>query len=289
MSGYLFFNFGGGCVVRLLVALDSLVQHTTKPITVMLDSDDYNKEAAPYVERYAKIQWEDLRNINGQVGRNRKSALKPELFRRSPFEHTILFDGDLLFLGSPDPLLGLLELDAYPYIVTQFSTWKTNGSRMRKRVRRTWDHLSARDKGILSGPHPAVNIGVMGWRKGHDQILDDWEKMTLNLAGQHIADEIACQVTYHRHPHAVVGPAWNDSCVFNGVPEKGAKILHYHGNKHTSLTRPSSVKWLQHLDQMLSNSLIPEKFLKWPDKALKGMIKDNKNWREKIHAATKQA
>lgn len=167
--------------------------------------------------------------------------------------------------------------------MTQFSTWKTDGSRMRKRVQRAKDFLTPADMKVLNGKHPAINIGVMGWSKPHIDVITDWENMTVNLAGQHIADEVACQVIYHRHPHVVVGPEWNESCNYNAGKVETAKILHFHGNKHCGY-RISSFRWLKHFAQMLEKGVLdnPDLYLTWRDKALTGLIHKHKNWRHEI-------
>jgi len=292
-TGCTFFNFGGGCMVRLLVALDSLRQFYAGPVTVFLAKDEWCAKARKDIEKYASVYEFDFHETveahiqakaDHVVKRNLKSVIKPQLFRLSPYDHTLMFDGDLLFQASPEPLLAHL-VDGKGFLVTQFSSWHTDGSKMSKRVQRAWPHLTKADKRVLQGKLPAVNIGVMGWSKGYEQTIDDWENMTIKLAGQHIADEIACQVTYHRHKHIVVGPEWNDSCFYTASKLDATKILHFHGGKHCGY-RPSSWRWLQHLAKMLreGRSSGIRDFLTWSDKSLLAFIKDNPTWEEIIHA-----
>lgn len=279
--GVTFFNFGGGCIIRLLVALDSLRKFHNGPVTVFLaNGDPFCEKAALDIAQYAQIQWFDLERL---AKRNLKSCIKPSLFKQSPYKHTIMCDGDLLFQADIEPLFIPLTKGC-EFLVTQFSTWKTDGSKMRKRVGRAWDFLDEETQKKLQGKVPAVNIGVMGWTHGADKVLADWEEMTMNLAGQHIADEIACQVIFPRHKHHVAGPEWNESCFYHAGEIEAAKILHYHGNKHTSLDRPSSLRWLKHLARMIVSGRIKrmEEYLTWPDKALRGMMKSNPEWIAKV-------
>ena len=277
-KGITFFNFGGGCAVRLLVAAYSLRDHYTGPLTFQLAKrDEFNDRLAPDLERIGGVQWFDLERL---TKRNLKSAIKPSLFKISPYESTLMLDGDLLIQGDPTPLLDLI--DKHEFLVTQFSTWNCDGGRMRKRVQRcaefiTRDYMNtllSRKKKV-----PAVNIGVMGWKKSAPAVLEDWEKMTMNLAGQHIADEVACQVIYTRNRHYVADETWNSSCLYGVQEPAEAKILHYHGNKHTRIDRQSSMLWLQYLARLVESGKVERmsEFLKWKDKALRGRLKETPN------------
>ncbi len=272
-SGLVFFNFGGGCVVRLLVALHSLRKYYSGNVHVFIAEDDYadvyEKDVAAVATTTSRFNLHaTVEKSVGNVTRNLKSVIKPELLRNSPYDHTLICDGDLLFQASPEPLLWRLE-NGVGFIVTQFSTWKTNGNKMSKRVQRAWDFITPADKKILEGRHPAINIGVVGWSKGNDAVINDWEHITDCLAGQHIADEIACQVVFHRHPHLVVGPEWNESCFYYAGAVKKAKILHFHGNKHCG-DRESSRAWLQAFQDLRDSGKVISlsTYLTWNDKAL---------------------
>ena len=274
-QGITFFNFGGGCIVRLLVALESLRKVYDGPVTLQLAKDDpHNQQALNDLKRYADIQWFDLARL---AKRNLKSVIKPSLFKLSPYQTTLMLDGDLLIQKDPTELLTATA--DHGFLVTQFSTWKCDGGRMRKRVDRCKDWLWPSDMRYLSGKWPAINIGVMGWDKSAPQVLADWEWMTMKLAGQHIADEVACQCVFHRHPHVVAADTWNSSCLYATQQPKDAAILHYHGNKHTAIDRPSSRLWVKALAELKAGGKIRhlDTYLKWPDKALLGLLKSRPN------------
>jgi len=275
-QGITFFNFGGGCMVRLLVSLHSLRDHYKGPITLQLAKDDqFNIKALPDLEPLADIQWFDLERL---ARRNLKSVIKPMLFKLSPYDSTLMLDGDLLVQRNPQPLLD--GIDQKGFLVTRFSTWNCDGGRMRGRVIRCQEFL---DKDYVENclfsklrKVAAINIGVMGWKKGHDKVLADWEKMTMNLAGQHIADEVACQVVYPRHQYFLADETWNSSCIYGAQPAPQAAILHFHGNKHTRLDRPSSRRWLKYLALLRKSGKVSNmgEYLTWGDKALSGRLKD---------------
>jgi len=274
-AGITFFNFGGGCMVRLLVALHSLRDHYKGPVTLQLAKDDeFNERAFVDLEKLADIQWFDLQRL---AKRNLKSVIKPDLFRLSPYDSTLMLDGDLLIQADPGELLP--KIDEFGFLVTHFSEWNCDGNKMSSRVRRCQEFIDERYlRRLLSRKNKvaAINIGIMGWKKGCDEVLDDWRQMTMNLAGQHIADEVACQVVYPRHRHYLAPGAWNSSPLYGLENPAAASILHYHGNKHTRIDNRSSRRWLKYLARLVDSGKIRrmDEYLKWNDKALKGRLRD---------------
>lgn len=282
-KGITFFNFGGGCIVRLFVALDSLRNHYGGPVTLQLAKNDrFNEEAVADLQQYADIQWFDLERL---AGRNLKSVLKPSLFKASPYNATLMLDGDLLIQRDPQPLLEMISPQR-PLLVTAFSDWNCDGGRMRKRVKRCEEWLWPSDMDRIMDPdhkHRAINLGVIGWDKSGTGVLADWEWMTMKLAGQHIADEVACQCVYHRHGHYVAPETWNSSCFYGLEDPAEAAILHFHGNKHTSPNRPSSRRWIRHLAVLNATGKVKGmgKYLKWPDKALTEQLRKDRKLLDK--------
>jgi hypothetical protein len=108
--------------------------------------------------------------------------------------------------------------------------------------------------------HPAVNIGVLGYSKGKgDKLLRKWDSVTKQVAGKFIADEIAMQGVYFWYEHYLALEKFNYSCHY-GSNFKDAHIIHYHGNKHTSLKRFSSRLWWGVIYEMLPTNY---NILKW--------------------------
>lgn len=280
-QGITFYNFGGGCMVRLLVALHSLRDHYDGPVTLQLAKDDeFNIKALPDLEPLADIQWYDLEQL---AKRNLKSVLKPSLFQQSPYDLTLMCDSDLLFQRDPSELFP--QIDKHGFLVTRFSTWNCDGNRMRGRVERCKSFLPGEYfSELVRGKRKvaAVNIGVMGWKKGCDEVLEDWRQMTMNLAGKHIADEVACQVVYPRHDHYVAGDTWNSSCLYGVDHPADAAILHYHGNKHTRIENVACRRWMKYLAQLNADGKVKllAEYLQWRDKALVGRAKDTPDYLE---------
>lgn len=271
--GVTFFNFGGSCVVRLLVALHTLRKHYNGPVTIFLAKDDrFNEASAVDIGKFGNIQWFDLGSL---AKRNLKCVLKPSLFEMSPYEHTIMCDGDMLFQGSPSHLFASLVEKGF--LVTKFSTWNTDGKKMRARIEKFRGLMSPEDFATAGsqdpkrGKFPAINIGVMGWSKGCPEVLKTWKDRTMAVAGHHMADEHAAQVTFPFFPTAVMGTEWNESCVFPVDPKySSSKVLHYHGNKHSDPKRLSSRLWLAALQDLMRSRKCPglAEYLFWGDDAV---------------------
>jgi hypothetical protein len=196
------------------------------------------------------------------------------LFRASPYDHTLMFDGDLLFQSPIDELFA--QTRDKGFLVTQFSTWATNGRKMHARIMKFQPHLTPERWAEVQAV-PAVNIGVMGWSRGNP-VIDEWERLTMAVAGVHMADEHACQVSFMTGSHVVMPAKWNESCVYATVPLPEAKILHYHGNKHTSPKRNSSRLWLNALREMIFNGGVSSKialYLNWGDVSTKSVLEQH--------------
>jgi len=248
--GIVFFNFGGACVARLLVALHSLRKHYEGPVTVFLAKGDrFNEACVDDIKQFAAITWFDMEAI---AKKNMKCVIKPTLFEMSPYDTTLMMDGDMLFQASPSALIPPLEEKGF--LLTKFSTWNTDGSKMSARIGKfkdsfppeVWKIICSEDP--TAGKQAAVNIGVMGFSKRHPsyaETLRRWKELTLQVAGHHMADEHAAQVLYPLVPCALVGPEWNQSCVYPSDKDYSkAKVIHFHGCKESEPTRASSRLWL---------------------------------------------
>jgi hypothetical protein len=254
--GITFFNFGGSCVARLLVALHGLRKHYDGGITVFLaEGDRFNEACHEDLEKFAHVTWFDLGTI---AKKNMKCVLKPTLFELSPYDSTLMMDGDMLFQGNPAELFEPLEEKGF--LLTKFSTWNTDGPKMRPRIEKfkdsfppeAWKIICSEDP--IAGKQAAVNIGVMGFSKMHPSYVETlrrWKELTLKVAGQHMADEHAAQVLYPLVSCALVGPEWNQSCVYPSDKDYSkAKVIHYHGSKESEPNRASSRLWLQAFEDL---------------------------------------
>jgi hypothetical protein len=107
----MFFNFGNKCVARLLTAIYTLRNVYSGPITLALaKNDEANIKLVEEVKVFnVDILWFDFEH---KVKRNIKSILKPHLFTLSPYDTTLMFDGDLIFItdGNGSKPFGYLRI-----------------------------------------------------------------------------------------------------------------------------------------------------------------------------------
>lgn len=279
-AGLVFFNFGGACAARLFVALHSLRQYYDGPVTVFLAQQDaYCRIVEADVRHFADVCWFD---IHTPARRHIKCVLKPTLFELSPYEHTLMVDADVLFQASPEPLFS--DVEKYGLVVTKFSTWHTDGHRMRHRIQRFKPHLTDDEWRIAAsedpkrGKIPAINIGVVGMSKSHASFASTrqrWEQLTMAAANTHMADEHALQVLFPLVSSVAVESMWNESCVFPARDFDDAKIIHYHGHKESEPTRPSSRRWLRAFERMARSGRVCRlmEYVCWAGESLLNNIK----------------
>lgn len=248
------------------MALISTRQHYGGNITLMLANDDeWNQEMLKDINTIGlavDIQWFNLLYARKKT----KSAIKPYLFSISPYDRTIMFDGDILVRKPFDKLFD--ELDKNGFLVTRFSAWKTNGRTMTKRINRMSEFISKEDLLKALDHNPAINIGVMGYKKGTgDQILKEWGEITQKMSGKFIADEIAVHGVCFKYPCSIVSSLYNYSCKLERAPLEDAVIIHYHGNKHARGERETVKIWWQEAKNLDKD--IFEKWIQYDRYALK--------------------
>jgi hypothetical protein len=272
--GVVFFNFGNKCIARLLAALYTLRKVYNGPITLALARNDKsNEELIKDVTGFnVDIMWFDMES---KVKRNVKSILKPNLFLNSPYETTLMFDGDLIFMKPFDELWEKIE--EHGFLVTHFSNWYSHGRTMSKRIGILKDVFNEKQMKAALDNHPAVNIGVLGYAKGKgDKLLRKWTQITEQVAGKFIADEIAMQGVYFWYDHYIAEGKYNYSCHF-GKNFKEAVIIHHHGGKSYSLKRFSSRLWWGFIKEMKDSGINIDKWLKHDSDATEILSKnDNK-------------
>jgi hypothetical protein len=275
-KGCMFFNFGDKCVMRLLVALYTLRRYYKGPCVVMLmKGDASNERLAPELAKLnVDVQWFDLQKI---CRRNIKSVLKPGLLRESPYDVTLIFDGDLVFRKSPEELFA--HTQAKGFLVTHFNGWWADKGPIRGRVHGLKDSMTAEELADATLHHEAINVGVVGYMKGKgDALHKAWEDLTLKARGKFIVDEIAMQCVFFKFPCFVTTGEWNSSCRNNNELNKAA-IVHYHGNKHTSPKRTSSRLWWAELGRLFRENLVDVKYWMSRDPDVPGTFEKNGKWK----------
>jgi len=211
--------------VQLAVSLRSLRQHWSGPVAIIAGDDDAKRFAAraamdPNID-VDRIKWTAPTGRRGQGYAN-----KCKMFQLSPYKHTIFLDADTLVV---DRLDGLWSDDAAQVVLTQFSDWVSNGSRIRKRFG-PWENVEPlRVAQQREAAYPAINTGVIAFGHCCGAFFEHWEEVT-NRNIRFICDEIAAQLIFDEHHTKVVDDRWNCSPV-HGANRDGVHIWHGHGWK----------------------------------------------------------
>jgi hypothetical protein len=216
---------GIGYAERIAVALHTLRQHWTGPVSLYVTDDDCEGIG----RRLGKDL--DIDVDRREITRHRRHSAycaKPLVPSWSPYERTVYLDGDTITVSGIDPLFD------YPLTITHFAQWVSTGGIMSGRIRR-WRGISpAIDRLVaaqLDQPHPAINTGVFAWHRSALPELAAWAEVTTAGRDRPLTDEISMQVLHPVLSARVVGDEWNCSPLY-GVAKRKAKIWHFHGKKH---------------------------------------------------------
>jgi len=259
--GIIYFNTGTKHLVRLVVSLFTLRQHYTGPVTILETGDEAS------VDPLCKIFADDrLYNIEvkriplSKHRRNSAYVTKSTLWRHSPYGVSLLLDADTVIVGDPTPLLGWAD-ERPRIVVTRFGKWTTQQPIVANRIKQwttnrcgpTNHAVPQLVKRALEFPHPAVNTGVVAWRRD-SSILQPWAEVTRAGWRASFTDELAMQLLMQRYDHTLVGDRFNCSPRYGQAKPEEVRIWHCHGNKHA--TRPEwSRVWLPHFDRVIKGNV----------------------------------
>ncbi len=230
MRGIIFFNRGSKCRVRLLVSLYSLRKHYKGPVAVLMDSGG---------DAWFRAELARLGADVVDIPRHDGAALvaKSTLWQHTPFDTTLFLDADTIVRADPSPLFA--EIEKTGTMVHWFTGWTTRGKKISSRIRGWLPATSQADVDAALAFGKAINTGIHGYVKGHP-MLPVWAELTAlgheRNCTRRLVDELAWQMLMHRFPCTVVGPEWGASVRFGDMDT--AKIIHYHGSKHTLPTAP---------------------------------------------------
>ena len=272
-TGVLFFNFGAKCAIRLFIAMYTLRKYYSGNAVLLLQKDEEYTNAIKEKAKQIGIDVE-LMDLDRICDKNFKSVLAPKVLKISPYEASVQIDADTSFRHSPQQILDWCY--DYGVLVSHFSNWMSSGHIMSKRIRGFADVISPEDLAMSLNRKPAVNCGVVGYRHGiADDFQKEWDDLTNKTAGRFIAEEIACQCVFWKHTHYLAPPEWNVSVVWGNL--ETAKIIHYHGHKHTSLDRRNSRYWWAEVGWAIEDGILDfeeVKFWSQFDKNAKRVIEE---------------
>lgn len=245
--GCVFFIFGEAYMLRLLVSVHSLRQHYQGPITVFLSSHAEKSALEKNLERLSC-------NVVALPGVS-KSWDRHRVFQKSPYESTLMFDSDLLFLGGIDELWQPLE--QHGVLLTRFfpNPYGVEGTEQQP----GW----ANRVGLLQPVEPLVdtdtyqrsrrrlieeridiNVGVMGINRPRGlEFLDEWACcMELGRDSRvPLMDEMLAVALAAKHQHYLADELWNCPAdeFFRRTNLADARIIHYFADNAELSRRPS--------------------------------------------------
>lgn len=271
-NGIIYWNSGTKLLVRLTTSLISLREHYQGNITVLLNTD--------VPEQYIQILKKnniDYKIVNYDVGHKKALIAKTQLHKWTPYENTILIDGDTLILKNFDEIFE--KIKEHTFVVTRFADWgsskcdNSGGKRIGSRIWNWKDIITKEKLDIAINYGSAINIGVFGFKK-EATIFNEWENLALRGINTYIPDELSCQILVPNHEHYLVDQYYNSSCRFSKIT-KNTRVIHYHGRKHASLEKtkaeggpPTAQLWIDSFKKAYHNNTydMQEIVKNWPDK-----------------------
>ena len=238
-GGIIYYNMGTKNLARLCVSLHTLRQVCDAPVTVLCADSPPQWFRRIVSDHRADILEVNLDGVSALTG-------KASLWRHSPYQATLYMDADTTVWQDPSDLI---PHDGPGFMTTRFSDWGTEGGRIAKRINDWAPVLTKPELDAALAYGPAVNTGVVAWRK-NSPVLPVWEKKTREgwdkQCLNRMVDELACQVILPQFKNGEV-KIQDDLC--NYSPKFSTRrygdrpvIVHHHGYKHVH-PYPECVFW----------------------------------------------
>lgn len=232
-QGAVYFTCGSSHCERLLVSIYSLRLHNPgMPVTVLalddgkappnffkhLESRDVQVVMFPPTEGYGAL------------------CHKVKSLHYAPYDLNFFIDADTVVVADLSEAFEPFDNNpALEVAFVNFANWRSDGPAISKRIRRYKGLVSSEsiEAAVVHGP--AINVGTFVFRRD-TRFLKDWEAGTVLGAKNRvfIPDEIYAQVALPQlqalGEAIVLGKEWGESVRYGSL--EGAKILHYHGDKH---------------------------------------------------------
>lgn len=263
-KGVIYFNYGTGCIPRLLTSLHSLRKYYQGNVTIISQGEDSGKfffTAKDDIE-FQKLNV-DIKEITVEVpaGHSYGFLITTMADTYTPYDLTIWLDADTLVRGSIDELFDVAN--EYEMAVPNFANWGTSKGTMVKRIN-FWKQYYPEliEKAIEFGS--AVNCGVYAWKRSA-KFMQEWYEKTLPGRDSFIPNETCMQVILPQYPHKIVDQKFNCSCKYSNAYDADTRVIHYHGRKHCRLR---DGKLLNHADLWIAEY----------KEVLEKNICDIKNW-----------
>jgi hypothetical protein len=246
-NGVIYYNKGTKCIVRLILAIQSLRRHYDGNITLFQDNGGF-------VDEDLMRDLQKKFSIDVKYDNNPETSTlvrKIEISQQSEYDCTALIDADTIVVGVIDELFE--EAKSYDFVATHFSNWRSNGGTIKRRIMRFKDIKPEYiDDAINYGP--AINTGIYSFHKG-SPFFNEW--LPLAKAGEAInmwiPDEVACQVLLPKFNCLVLPTKFNVSVKYDPNTED-KRIIHFHGKKHVIKEKMCKI-WIDALYQACVDDL----------------------------------
>lgn len=275
-QGIIMFNKGTKCLVRAIVALESLRRHWKGPVTMYLE--DTPKEFEIVCAHYG------VNVINNEINQDRQVLVrKTEMMTNPPYEKTLWLDSDIVILGPIDEMFDIL--DEYDVAIPSFCGWKSNGRIYAKRIKKFENLVEKRHYEKALEENEAINTGILSFRKSSNwtKFVNDWVALADKGAKNKvfISDEVSFQVLYPSINDwglklKIADQKFNVSSKY-GKDISDKRILHAHGQKHCLDFELCSI-WKTLFEEMRKeNTGDINDFLQYADKRLRKYLNPEKD------------
>lgn len=231
--GIIMFNRGDKCVVRAIVAMNSIRKFWDGPATFYVET--------PYPKEFDEAcKFFNFDVIHNDEKHELKTLVrKTDMFGNPPYDRTLWLDADMVVVGKLDEMFDMLD-DA-DCVIPHFCGWHSDGKIISKRINR-FEKIADEKYFKKSLEHnPAVNTGILSFKKS-----DKWKKFVeywVDLADKgskkniFIADEVAFQILYPSADEwgikVKIAPTdFNVSVLHDHGNSKDKRVIHFHGQKH---------------------------------------------------------
>ena len=276
--GIIMFNRGEKIVVRAIVSLYSLRKHWDGPITFYVEN--------PYPKEFDEV----LKYFNCTIVHNEERpdyktlVRKNSLFENPPYDRTLWVDADVIVNGKIDKMFDYL--DDYDFAIPHFAGWISSGNSLTKRINKFKGIASEHHIKEALNDHPAINTGVLSFRKSEkwSKFVRDWTELADKGAKQRIfiPDEVACQILYPSMKewgltHFIAPTDYNVSVLHDHDKSKDPRIIHFHGDKSV-LNVPNCEYFKSTFKEMCDSNIANiNSFLKYADKRLAKYLRDKQD------------
>jgi len=282
-EGIMMFNRGDRMMVNLLVSLYSLRKHYGGNVTVYLENPCSSPlELDESLKHFGCdiIHLEDKHEFKTLVRKN-------SLFANPPYDKTLWLDSDTIIMGSLQKMFDYLDEKNVDMCIPHFCGWVSDGHTIAKRINRFKGIIEERYIKEALKHHPAINTGVLSFRKSENwaKFVKHWTDLAHQGAQQHvfIPDETVAQVLYpSMHEWGLkyfIAPTdYNMSVLHDHGNSKDPRIIHYHGKKSVLDVATCQI-WKDTFEEMCKDNIANINcFLQYADKRLKQylMKKDGK-------------